>query len=118
MKEPAGVWKVTERSELGGYGPTYSLFVDGIKRASCGESLEFGHAMAWSRPNGDITGPADRSIQCIDLARAELRCLEFVGLDVADVDRSAWDREADRTTADGVPPAYAALLEDGESLAT
>lgn len=87
-----GIWRVTDREKfMSPFGPTYTLFVDGVSRASCAENTRFGYAMAWDQPSGNFLEPARQAIQCLDLGYAEARCLKFVGLDVSEVDRSAFE---------------------------
>lgn len=87
-----GVWKVTDDGHiLSEFGPKYSLFVDGIKRASCSLNVKFDYAMAWYQPSGDYIMSAERAIQCLNLRYAEAKCLEFAGLSPDEVDRSAFE---------------------------
>lgn len=88
-----GIWKITGGHEpiVNQFGTTYSLFLDGVKRASCARNVRFGYAMAWDQPGGDYLKGATRAIQCLDLSFAEAKCLEFAGLSPDEVDRSAFD---------------------------
>ena len=86
-----GKWMITDDNdhEMHPYGPTHSLFVDGLLRVAYGIDKQHGYAQVWTWPDGKWGKGCDAIYRLDDEASARAFCLTYAGLTDGEVEVEA-----------------------------